>query len=319
MRSGNGIYLAMISEVEEKIEVRLEEILVVQHFPDVFPEELPSTVPDREVDFEINSALGVVPISKEPYRMAPTELKELKEQLQELLNKKQIRPSASPWGAPVLFVKKKDGSMRLCIDYQELNKITIKNRYPLPRIDDLFDQLKGATVFSKHDLRSDYHQLKVKAEDIPKTAFRTRYGHYEFMCQVRSVYRSSESQISIYTERIKHEATMMGKANKVADALSWKSMGKTVLASLSAQPCLRETIKLKQKQDSVLARLTEQIKKGKTLNLQINDSDILWMKGRLWVPDIDNIRQEVISEAHKSKFLVHPSSTKMYRDLKKNF
>ncbi|KAL0537612.1 hypothetical protein IC582_026595 [Cucumis melo] len=113
--------------------------------------------------------------------MAPAELKELKVQLQELLDKGFIQPSVSPWGAPVLFVKKKDGSMRLCIDYRELNKVTVKNRYPLPRIDDLFDQLQGATVFSKIDLRSGYHQLRIKDEDVPKTAFRSRYGHYEFI------------------------------------------------------------------------------------------------------------------------------------------
>jgi hypothetical protein len=113
--------------------------------------------------------------------MAPAELKELKEQLQDLLDKGFIRPSASPWGAPVLFVKKKVGSMRLCIDYRELNKVTIRNKYPLPRIDDLFDQLRGSEVFSKIDLRSGYYQLRVKEEDIPKTAFRTRYGHYEFL------------------------------------------------------------------------------------------------------------------------------------------
>ncbi|KAL4017951.1 hypothetical protein IC575_021530 [Cucumis melo] len=113
--------------------------------------------------------------------MAPAELKELKVQLQELLDKGFIRPSVSPWGAPVLFVKKKDGSMRLCIDYRELNKVTVKNRYPLPRIDDLFDQLQGATVFSKIDLRSGYHQLRIRDGDIPKTAFRSRYGHYEFV------------------------------------------------------------------------------------------------------------------------------------------
>ena len=113
--------------------------------------------------------------------MTPTEVKELKAQLEDLLDKEFIRPSTSPWGAPVLFVKKKDGSLRLCIDYRELNKVTIKNKYPLPRIDDMFDQLQGAQVFSKIDLRSGYHQLKIKAEDVPKTAFRTRYGHYEFL------------------------------------------------------------------------------------------------------------------------------------------
>ncbi|KAL0556279.1 hypothetical protein IC582_004791 [Cucumis melo] len=113
--------------------------------------------------------------------MAPAELKELKVQLQELLDKGFIQPSVSPWGAPMLFVKKKDGSMRLCINYGELNKVTIKNRYPLARIDDLFDQLQGATVFSKIDLRSGYHQLRIRDSDIPKTAFRSRYGYYEFI------------------------------------------------------------------------------------------------------------------------------------------
>ncbi|KAL0554431.1 hypothetical protein IC582_008352 [Cucumis melo] len=137
--------------------------------------------PHREVEFAIELEPGTVPISRAPNRMAPAELKELKVQLQELLDKGFIRPSVSPWGAPVLFVKKKDGSMRLCIDYRELNKVTVKNRYPLPRIDDLFDQLQGATVFSKIDLRSGYHQLRIKDEDVPKTAFRSRYGHYEFI------------------------------------------------------------------------------------------------------------------------------------------
>ncbi|GKF26166.1 putative reverse transcriptase domain-containing protein, partial [Tanacetum coccineum] len=113
-------------------------------------------------------------------RLSSSELKELSDQLQELSDKGFIRPSSSPWGAPVLFVKKKDGSFRMCIDYRELNKLTMKNRYPLPRIDNLFDQLQGSSVYFKIDLRSGYHQLWVREEDIPKTAFRTRYGHYEF-------------------------------------------------------------------------------------------------------------------------------------------
>ncbi|GJR03748.1 putative nucleotidyltransferase, ribonuclease H [Tanacetum coccineum] len=154
---------------------------IVSEFQDVFPEELPGIPPIRDVEFNIELIPGAEPISKAPYRMAPIELKELKDQLQELLERGFIRPSVSPWGAPVLFVKKKDGSMRLCIDYRELNKDPLRNRYPPSRIDDLFDQLQGAKHFSKIDLRSGYHQLRVKEQDISKTAFRTRYGHYEFL------------------------------------------------------------------------------------------------------------------------------------------
>nr|GFC67563.1 putative reverse transcriptase domain-containing protein [Tanacetum cinerariifolium] len=123
---------------------------------------------------------GAEPVARAPYRLAPLGMKDLSEQLKELSDKGFIRPSSSPWGAPLLFVKKKDGSFRMYIDYRELNKLTVKNRYPLPRIDDLFDQLQGSSVYSKIDLRSGYHQLRVREEDIPKIAFRTRYGQYEF-------------------------------------------------------------------------------------------------------------------------------------------
>ncbi|GJT14937.1 putative reverse transcriptase domain-containing protein [Tanacetum coccineum] len=149
-------------------------------FSEVFPEDLPGLPPTRQVEFQIDLVPGAAPVARAPYRLAPSEMKELSEQLKELSDKGFIRPSSSPWGAPVLFVKKKDGSFRMCIDYRELNKLTVKNRYPLPRIDDLFDQLQGSSVYSKIDLRSGYHQLRVREEDIPKTAFRTRYGHYEF-------------------------------------------------------------------------------------------------------------------------------------------
>jgi len=178
-RKGHEVYICSVSDLSDA--PKLENIQVVNEYPDVFPEDLPGIPPERDVEFSIDLVPGTGPISKAPYRMAPSELAELKKQLAEMIDKGFIRPSASPWGAPVLFVKKKDGSMRLCIDYRELNKVTIKNRYPLPRIDDLFDQLKGACVFSKIDLRSGYHQIPVRKEDIPKTAFRSRYGHYEFV------------------------------------------------------------------------------------------------------------------------------------------
>ncbi|GJX82198.1 putative reverse transcriptase domain-containing protein [Tanacetum coccineum] len=161
-------------------EKQLEEVPIVQDFPEVFPEDLPGIPPTRQVEFQIDLIPGAAPVARAPYRLAPSEMKELSDQLKELSDKGFIRPSSSPWGAPVLFVKKKDGSFRMCIDYRELNKLTVKNRYPLPRIDDLFDQLQGSSIYSKIDLRSGYHQLRVREEDIPKTAFRTRYGHYEF-------------------------------------------------------------------------------------------------------------------------------------------
>ncbi|GKC92304.1 putative reverse transcriptase domain-containing protein, partial [Tanacetum coccineum] len=131
-------------------------------------------------EFQIDLVPGAAPVAQAPYRLAPTELQELSTQLQELSDKGFIRPSSSPWGAPVLFVKKKNGSFRMCIDYRELNRLTVKNRYPLPRIDDLFDQLQGSRVYSKIDLRSGYHPPRVREEDIPKTTFKTRYNHYEF-------------------------------------------------------------------------------------------------------------------------------------------
>ncbi|XP_073121898.1 uncharacterized protein [Henckelia pumila] len=152
----------------------LADIPIVCEFADIFPDEILGLPPMREIDFSIELVPGTLPISKAPYRMAPLELKELKDQLEDLLNKGYIRPSVSPWGAPVLFVRKKDGSMRLCIDYRQLNQVTVKNRYPLPRIDDLFDQLQGSSVYSKIDLRSGYHQLRVRESDVSKTAFRTR-------------------------------------------------------------------------------------------------------------------------------------------------
>ncbi|GJT41807.1 putative reverse transcriptase domain-containing protein [Tanacetum coccineum] len=145
-----------------------------------FPEDLPGLLPTQKVEFQIHLVPGVAPVARSPYRLAPSEMQELSNQLQELSDKGFIRPSSSPWRDPVLFVKKKDGSFRMCIDYRELNKLTVKNRYPLPRIDDLFDQLQGSSVYSKIDLRSGYHQLRVYKEDIPNTAFRTCYGHYEF-------------------------------------------------------------------------------------------------------------------------------------------
>jgi hypothetical protein len=170
------VYVLAKSEVKSK----LEDISVIRHNLDVFA-EVTGLPPDLKIKFNIDLVPGTHPIHKASYCMAPIELRELKEKLQKFLDQDFICLSVSSWGAPVLFVKKKDGSMRYCIDYRELNQVTIKNNYPSRRIDDLSNQLKGALIFWKIDLLLGYHQLKVREEDVPKTAIQTRYNHYKFL------------------------------------------------------------------------------------------------------------------------------------------
>ena len=176
VRKGCEAYLEYVIDTK-KAESSLSDIPTVCDYP----KEFSGLLPHGEIEFGIDVVPGATLASITPYRMAPVELKELKLQLQELLEKGFIRPSVSPWGALMLFVKKKDGTLRLCVDYRQLNKMTVKNKYSLPRIDDLFDKLKGASVFLKIELQSRYHQLRIKDTDVHKTAFRTRYGHYEFL------------------------------------------------------------------------------------------------------------------------------------------
>jgi hypothetical protein len=159
----------------------IADIPVVCEFPDVFPDDLPELPPDHDVEFKIELLPITTPISRRPYRMPPNELAELKVQLNELLKKGLIRPSSSPWGCPAIFVKMKDQSLWMYVDYRPLNAVTVKNKYPLPRIDNLFAQLSKAKVFSKIDMRFCYHQIKIHPEDVPKTAFSTRYGLYEYL------------------------------------------------------------------------------------------------------------------------------------------
>jgi hypothetical protein len=167
----------MVNSMKGKV---LEDIKLVNEYPDVFPDDLPGMPLDRDIEFSIELLPSTAQISKRPYRMDVKDPDELKKQIEELLSKGFIRPSSSSWGAPTLFVHKKDGSRRMCVDYRSLNDVTIKNKYPLPRIEDLFDQMRGVKVFSNIDLRSGYHQLKIRLEDISKTAFTSRYGLYEF-------------------------------------------------------------------------------------------------------------------------------------------
>jgi hypothetical protein len=179
------LHLPAISHINvflhHMVELKLEDIHVVHEFLDMFLDDLPRMPLERAIKFKIELQPGIAPIAKAPYKMSPVEMKELKIQLQGLLDKGYIDPSTSPWSCSALFVEKKDKELHLCVDYQPLNAVTTKNRYPLSRIDILFDQLVGAQVFSKIDLHSGYHQIKIRAEDIPKMAFTVKYGLYEYL------------------------------------------------------------------------------------------------------------------------------------------
>jgi hypothetical protein len=180
-RKGYPLYAMQVLESIEDNKSNLEDHPILREYKDVCPKEVSGLPLRRDIDFSIELAPGAVSVSRAPYRISALELVEIKLQLKEMMDKSYNRPSVSPWGAPILFVKNKNGTLRLCIDYRQLNKTTIKNKYPLPRIDDLFEQLMGAYIFSKIELRSRYHQVRIKDEDIHKTTFRTRYGHYEFV------------------------------------------------------------------------------------------------------------------------------------------
>jgi hypothetical protein len=175
------VVVCIEASVHHAMAKSIEEIPVVRQFLDVFPDDLPGMPPERDIEFKIELQPGTAPISKAPYKISREELVELKIQLKDLLDKGFIHPSSSPWGCLALFISKKDKGLHLCVDYRPLNAVTIKNKYPLPRIDILFDQLAGAQVFFKIDLCSGYHQIKICDEDIPKTAFSTRYRLYEYL------------------------------------------------------------------------------------------------------------------------------------------
>jgi hypothetical protein len=179
------LYLHAVSHIKMSlhhvVEQKLEDIHVVREFLDIFPDDLPGMPPERAIEFKIELYPGTAPIAKAPYKMSSMEMKELNIQLQGLLHKGHIRPSTSPWDCSALFVEKKDKELRLCVDYRPLNAVTIKNNCPLPHIDNLFDQLARAQLFSKIHLCSSYHQIKIHTEDIPKTAFTMRYGLYEYL------------------------------------------------------------------------------------------------------------------------------------------
>ncbi|CAA0827382.1 Unknown protein, partial [Striga hermonthica] len=370
-----GFLVNIVGESSEKLSPG--DIHIVREFVDVFPDQLPGGPPNRQVEFTIDLVPGAGPVSKAPYRMAPKELQELKAQIQELLSLGFIRPSVSPWGAPVLFVKKKDGSMRMCIDYQDLNRLTVKNKYLLPRIKDLFDQLRGASVFSKIDLRSGYHQLKIREADVAKTAFRTRYGHYEFVVMPFGlsnapavfmdlmnrvfhpfldqfvivfindilVYSSSpeqhEEHLRTVLETLRREklyANRKGKGELTCMITQQRQLihefarmqlevvgsppKLPVVGGIRAMrmwPTLRDRIRRDQAFDEFIRSMGAKIHAGGVEGFYRGTDGALEYKGRIVVPNVETLKKEILTEAHSAPYLAHPSSTKMYHDLKSSF
>ncbi|GKA45850.1 putative reverse transcriptase domain-containing protein [Tanacetum coccineum] len=308
IQKGFPIFLAHVTakEVEDKSEKkRLEDVPIVQDFPEVFPEDLPGLPPTRQVEFQIDLVPGAAPVARAPYRLAPSEMKELSEQLKELSDKGFIRPSSSPWGAPVLFVKKKDGSFRMCIDYRELNKLTVKNRYPLPRIDDLFDQLQGSSVYSKIDLRSGYHQLRVREEDISKTAFRTRLAINDF----QSVHDHKSVQHMLDQKQLNEARRWLELLKLINDFDIRYHPGKGKIPK-HGKP--RETSR-----SSVGGMLIENAKFPEAIREQKLEpcaDGTLCLNGRSWLPCYGDLRTVDIDMSHTNpKYSIHPGSDKMFQ------
>ncbi|XP_070025852.1 uncharacterized protein [Nicotiana sylvestris] len=266
--------LAYLAYVRDTIaeSLTINSVPVVQEFADVFPSDLPGMPPDHDIDFCIDLASGTQPISIPLYRMAPKEVKELKELLEELLAKGFVRPS--------------------------LNKVIIKNKYLLPRIDDLFDRLQGVRVFSKIDLSSGYHQLKIRYFDVPKTAFRTRYGHYEFLVMSFDLTNAPAAFMDLMNRPGGARAAFESSASDLARA---------------------EAIKARQFDDPHLEVLRETVLQGGAKEVSIGEDGVLQLQGRLCVPNVDGLRERILEEAHSLRYSIHPGAIKMYRDLRQHF
>ncbi|GJS55335.1 putative reverse transcriptase domain-containing protein [Tanacetum coccineum] len=336
----------VVAEVEDKSEKkRLEDVPIVQDFPEVFPEDLPGLPPTRQVEFQIDLVPGAAPVARAPYRLAPSEMKELSEQLKELSDKGFIRPSSSPWGAPQSCCQEKDG------------------------IDDLFDQLQGSSVYSKIDLRSGYHQLRVREEDIPKTAFRTRYGHYEFQVMpfgltnapavfmdlmnrnMKNILNAEsyellkkEEMYAKYFPNVKFEsaeyssprfiegfskiAKPMTKLTQKKVKFEWGDKQEAAFQLLKQKLCSAPILALPKKRRfhrilhafkkrigrCIDARRKKAIREQK---LEPRADGTLCLNGRSWLPCYGDLRTVIMHESHKSKYSIHPGSDKMYQDIKK--
>ncbi|GJU73476.1 putative reverse transcriptase domain-containing protein [Tanacetum coccineum] len=295
----------------------------------------------ERVEFRIELVSGAAPVARAAYRLAPSELKEFSDQLKELSKEGFIRPSSSPWGAPVLFVKKKDGLFRMCIDYRELNKLTVKNRYPLLRIDDLFDQLQGSSVYSKIDLRSGYHQLRIREEDIPITAFRTRYGRYEFPVMPFGLTNAPVSRIdaagevfalrlwrhylygtkcTVYTDHKSLQYILEQKELNVRQR-RWIELLSDYDCEISYHPgkanIVADALRQKKREKPLRVRSLVMTVHTNLPKRMLNAQTEAMKEENVWLLLFSGLRELIMHESYKSKYSIHPGSDKMYQYLKK--
>nr|GEW78251.1 retrotransposable element Tf2 [Tanacetum cinerariifolium] len=328
------------SDGERTAKKQLQDVPVICNFPEVFLDDLPGLPPPQQVEFKIKLIPGAAPVARAPYRLAPSELKELSDQLMELSEKVFIRPSSSPWGASVLFVKNKDGSFRMCIDYRELNKLTVKNRYPLPRINDLFDQLQAFSVYSKIDLWSGYHQLQIREEDIPITAFQTSHvidsnGVHVDPAKVEAIrnWSAPATPAEKYEWGMEEEEAFQTLKQNLCSAPILALPEGTKNFIIYCDASLKGFGAVLMQRENVIAYASRQLKKHEE-NYTTHDLELgaVVFALRLWRHYLyaqaeaikeENVKAEnlgrdiIMHESHKSKYFIHPGSDKMYQDLKK--
>ncbi|XP_073138609.1 uncharacterized protein [Henckelia pumila] len=305
-------FLASLSLTEFPARPSIVDVDVVRDFGDVFPDDVTGIPPDREVEFSIDLVPGTVPISKAPYILAPTEMRELKEQIQELLDKGFIRPRFSPWGAPVLFVKKKDESLTLCIEYRGFNGVTVKKKYPLPRIEDLFDQkfIKGFSsivvplkALTKKNAKFVWSPKCQESFDVLKEALTSAPV---------LVMPSGQGDFVVYTDAFK---LGLGADEIYRFELEFYAEGRAPrLSALSVQTTLLDRIRVAQAVDEQLGKWRQRADEKDSGLYSVVDGMVRF-RGRFWIPAGDSLRVTIMAEAHTSPYSIHPGSKKMYRDL----